>query len=67
MITPENIRNLVNIHLDPILSGAELAITSERQFRLFRKIVLQEFGTEGFQKNLNVLFEKEKATEKEQE
>lgn len=59
----EEIAQLLNRHLNPTLDNAQLAIASERQFLLFRKRLLNEFGEDGFQRELLELFER--AMEKE--
>ncbi len=61
MIDPQEILGLLNPHINVILTNAELVIPTERQFLLFRKQVLSEFGSHGFQKDLLDLFDTEKA------
>ena len=63
MTIQEEIVQLLNRHLNPILDNAQLAIASESQFLLFRKRFLNEFGEDGFQRELLELFER--AMEKE--
>ena len=63
MTIQEEIVQLLNRHLSPTLDNAQLAIASEGQFLLFRKRLLNEFGEDGFQRELLELFER--AMEKE--
>ena len=63
MTIQDEILQLLNRHLNPILDNAQLAIASEGQFLLFRKRFLNEFGEDGFQRELLELFER--AMEKE--
>ena len=63
MTIQKEIVQLLNRHLSPTLDNAQLAIASERQFLLFRKRFLNEFGEDGFQRELLELFER--AMEKE--
>jgi len=63
MTMRDEIVQLLNRHLNPTLDNAQLAIASEGQFLLFRKRLLNEFGEDGFQRELIELFER--AMEKE--
>lgn len=63
MTLQEEIVQLLNRHLNPTLDNAQLAIASKGQFLLFRRRLLNEFGEDGFQRELLELFER--AMEKE--
>ena len=64
MTIQEEFVQLLNRHLNPTLDNARLAIASEGQFLLFRKRLLDEFGADGFQRELLDLFERVMETEK---
>ena len=67
MTIHEELVQLLNRHLNPVLDNAQLAIPSEGQFLLFRKRLLNEFGEDGFQRELLELFERATAKETAQE
>lgn len=53
-LTPREITDCLKPHINRLLTAAELAL-EERQFELFRKVVLEELGHKGFEKSLEEL------------
>ena len=51
----EEIERLLNPHLNRLLLVAEVALPPN-QFQAFRKVALDEFGNNGFGKDLDKLF-----------
>ena len=51
MVTKEQIQELVNAHLGRVLRVAQSALP-ETQFHAFRRVALDEFGRNGFRRNL---------------
>jgi hypothetical protein len=58
MVTKEEIMELVRMHLSRVLLMAESSL-SESQFKAYRKLVLDEFGQSGLDKELEAIFKKE--------
>lgn len=54
MVTREAIVSLMNVHLNRVLSYVELAAPRDK-FEVCRKLILDEFGREGFVKELEAL------------
>jgi hypothetical protein len=63
VINSRTITDLVNKRIGNVLDVAEAAIPAER-FPAFRRIVLREFGSEGFGADVKHLVEASKATER---
>ena len=57
MVTKEEIMELVRMHLNRVLLMAESSL-SESQFKAYRKLVLDEFGQSGLDKELDTIFKK---------
>ena len=57
MVTKEEIMELVRMHLNRVLLMAESSL-SESQFKAYRKLVLDEFGQSGLDKELDTVFKK---------
>jgi len=57
MVTKEEMMELVRIHLNRVLLMAESSL-SESQFKAYRKLVLDEFGQSGLDKELDAVFKK---------
>lgn len=55
MVTKDRIEQLINLHLNQLLLVAETALPPS-QFQAFRKVTLNEFGNNGFGKELDRLF-----------
>jgi hypothetical protein len=64
MVTKEEIMELVRMHLNRVLLMAESSL-SESQFKAYRKLVLDEFGQSGFDKELDTMFKREVQRERQ--
>ena len=60
MVSKEDIKGLLNSHLTRLLLVAEVALPPN-QFQAFRKVALDEFGNNGFGKDLDRLLGNNKA------
>jgi len=56
MVSKNDVVRLVNHRLNHVLSFGELALSRE-QYPTYRKLVLDEFGKGGLEKDLERLFE----------
>lgn len=64
MVTKEEIMDLVRMHLNRVLLMAESSL-SESQFKAYRKLVLDEFGQSGLDKELETIFKKGEQRERQ--
>ncbi len=64
MVTKEEIMELVRMHLNRVLLMAESSL-SKSQFRAYRKLVLDEFGQSGLDKELDTMFKREVQRERQ--
>ena len=57
MVTKEEIMEPVRMHINRVLLIAESSLP-ESQFKAFRKLMLDEFGQSGLEKELDTIFRK---------
>lgn len=57
MVTKEEIMELLRMHINRVLLIAESSLT-ESQFKGYRKLILDEFGQSGLEKELDTIFQK---------
>ena len=58
MVTKEEIMDLLRMHINRVLLIAEASLT-ESQFKAYRKLILDEFGQSGLEKELDTMFKRE--------
>jgi hypothetical protein len=58
MVTKEEIMELLRMHINRVLLIAESSLT-ESQFKAYRKLILDEFGQSGLEKELETMFKRE--------
>jgi hypothetical protein len=58
MVTKEEIMELLRMHINRVLLIAESSLT-ESQFKAYRKLILDEFGQSGLEKELDTMFKRE--------
>lgn len=58
MVTKEEIMELLRMHINRVLLIAESSLTGS-QFKAYRKLILDEFGQSGLEKELETMFKRE--------